>query len=132
MLSVKPADRLTHYYRKKNVCRYYYVVIVVRVTSYRVSRQVFKLKSANVQQHERKRPKTKVSFFLFFASLGYFSLCCLGFDQYTFYFNKTKHGKEILFERRQFRSSDCRCTSVENSLPISYLSMGKIPAFSLV
>lgn len=90
MLSVKPVVHLIHCCKKKNVSLFSYVTIVVHVISYRVSRRVFKLKLANVQQHERKLHKNES--FIFF-SLGYFSLCCLGFDRYTFYFNKNQAWK---------------------------------------
>ena len=88
MLSVKPVVHLIHYFKKKNVYQYFYVIIVVHVISSLVSRLVFKLKLANVLRHVRKQHKTSLSFFS--SSLGYFFfLCGLGFDQFTFYLNKT-------------------------------------------
>jgi hypothetical protein len=95
MLFVKLADHRIHYYKKKNVYLSFCVIIVVRDTSSLVSRLVFKLKLANVQQHVRKQPKTDC---VFFFALGYFPFCCLGVDQYTFYLNKRIRAWKIIFK----------------------------------
>lgn len=93
-LSVKPVGHLIHCCKKKNVYRFSCVIIAVRVISFRASRLVFKLKSANVQQHERKQHKTRVSFFfswLFFPSVVLDSISIL------FISIKAKHGKQVLY-----------------------------------
>jgi hypothetical protein len=83
MLFVKHAVHLIHY-----------VIIVVHVILFLVSRLVFKPKLENVQQHVRKQPKTTLSFF-FVSWLFFFLFCGLGFDEYTFYLNKSKAWRKI-------------------------------------
>jgi hypothetical protein len=102
MLFVKHVVHLIHYYKKKNVYQYFYVIIVVHVILFLVSKPVFKPKLENVRQHVRKQHKIILSFF-FLGYLFLFLFCCLGFDQYTFYLNKSiKHADK--FKDKQISS----------------------------